>query len=295
MGRFKIQFLKHLFKKRSDFAENSGQSRKQTVVAQNPNLVTNTKGRNNKKFRAPRFKKSRAIMVPDSEKDARAVAEFLATKLPGELVSDILDYAEYFGHEVIGIGEHLGSVKSVWGMEPCSDIKLHMIAHIPDFMALRRDTIGKGGLGGGRPGRVRKLVFRLRCRDQGWSSHPEIDGTYQWGRSRIDVEIWRKREGMEGSSDGNGEGGMYKVAESLVQRNKVAVTQELEYEVAWRWDEDKPLDDTDIVDMIGRHEKNGEFVRELKGGDELRIFIKAFYPGWECNLSRCEIECLWAI
>ncbi|RVD82296.1 uncharacterized protein DFL_006726 [Arthrobotrys flagrans] len=242
-------------------------------------------------------------MTPTPEKDAQTVTELLANKLPAELVSDILDYAEYFGHEVIGISERRGFVRSRWTSaraeseegHGCKDIKLHLVAQIPDFMALRKDTAGKGGLGGGRPGRVRKIVFRLRCRDQGWSNHPEIDGTYQWGRSRIDVEVWRKHEGVGLDDDYDGKGGMYRVCASLLQRNKVAVTDVLEYEISWRWDEDKPQDDTANVDEVGRHEKNGQFVRELKGGDEIRIFIKAFYTGWECIIERCEVECWWAV
>ncbi|KAF3128553.1 hypothetical protein TWF703_009303 [Orbilia oligospora] len=236
-------------------------------------------------------------MISAAEKDARAVAAILASKLPAELVSEILDYAEYFGHQIIGINEKPGRASTGWVLnyeemgkegEGYLDIKLYLIAQIPDFMALHKDTAGRGGLGGGRPGRVRKIVFRLECRDQGWSNHPEVEMTYQWGRSRIDVEIWRKRETGAGGGDDGGEEAdeMYKVGESLLQRNKVARADVLEYEVSWRWDQDKPEDDTEDVDLVGRHEKNGQFVRELRGGDEIRIFMKAFYSGWECRIER---------
>ncbi|KAF3117537.1 hypothetical protein TWF103_006267 [Orbilia oligospora] len=208
-------------------------------------------------------------MISAAEKDARAVAAILASKLPAELVSEILDYAEYFGHQIIGINEKPGRASTGWVLnyeemgkegEGYLDIKLYLIAQIPDFMALHKDTAGRGGLGGGRPGRVRKIVFRLGCRDQGWSNHPEVEMTYQWGRSRIDVEIWRKRETGAGGGDDSGEEAdeMYKVGESLLQRNKVARADVLEYEVSWRWDQDKPEDDTEDVDLVGRHEKNGQ-------------------------------------
>ncbi|KAF3162707.1 hypothetical protein TWF106_007902 [Orbilia oligospora] len=238
-------------------------------------------------------------MIAAAEKDARAVAGILATKLPAELVSEILDSAECFGHQIVGFNEKPDRVRAGFERkyeemdkegEGYSDIKVYLIAQIPDFMALHKDTAGRGGLGGGRPGRVRKIVFRLRCRDQGWSSHPEIEMTYQWGRSRIDVEIWRKRETGAGGGDE-----MYKVGESLLQRNKVALADVLEYEVSWRWDQDKPEDEFGNVDLVGRHEKNGQFVRELRGGDEIRIFMKAFYRGWECRIEKCEVECFWAI
>ncbi|KAK6504774.1 hypothetical protein TWF481_006713 [Arthrobotrys musiformis] len=249
-----------------------------------------------------------SISLEETAKDAETATELLATKVPAELVSEILDYAEYFDHEIIGVGEK-GFVQSTWwGYNGemnregggWSGIKVYLVAQIPDFMALGKDTIGKGGLGGGRPGRVRKIVFRLRCRDQGWSSHPEVDGTYEWGRSRIDVEIWRERQKLPLKNEAANvvsrkDGDMYKVCESLLQRNKIAETDVLKYEVSWRWDEDKPLDDTKRVDEIGRHEKNGQFVRELKGGDEIRILIKAFYAGWECRVEHCEVECWWAV
>ncbi|KAK6500806.1 hypothetical protein TWF506_003569 [Arthrobotrys conoides] len=257
-----------------------------------------------------RHSTSTAHIIADAEEDARTVADILVQKLPAELVFEILDYAEYFGRQIIGLNEEMGFVHSTrWKLEEkeqgkegdgYSDTKVHFVVQIPDFMALHEDTIGRGGLGGGRPGRVRKIAFRLRCRDQGWSSHPEVEGTYHWGRSRIDVEIWRKCEPGVERGDGGGEeegagGGIYKVCESLLQRNKVAVKDVLEYDVSWRWDEDKPEDDTDEVDEIGRHKRNGQFVRELRGGDEIRIVLKAFYSWWECRMLRCEVECWWAI
>lgn len=244
------------------------------------------------------------IMTPASEADAHAATELLAGKVPVELVSDILDHAEYFAHQTLAIREDALSVSD--------GTKLYLTAKIPDFIALDKDTAGKGGAegAGGRPGRVRKIVFRFKSNDQGWSSQSGHYGTYRVCWSWLDVEIWRKREGSPQKEDG--EDGMYRVLESLLQRNKHAESDAIEYEISWRWDQDKLGNDdaekwepgvvNELGEMTegawekgGHHERNGEFVRELRGGDEVRVLIKALYPGWRCTVERCEIECWWAV
>ncbi|KAF3285484.1 hypothetical protein TWF970_010533 [Orbilia oligospora] len=183
------------------------------------------------------------IMTPTSESDAQAATELLSEKVPPELISEILDRAEYFPHEIIGSEtEHL----SVFDGD-----KIYLTAHIPDFKAVEKDTAGKGGKegAGGRRGR----------------------------------------------------------------RNKHAESDETDYEIVWRWDEDKlgedhadkwedgvvdengEIKDAAAWEKGGRHERNGEFVRELKGGDEIRVIIKARFPGWRCEVERCEVECWWAV
>ncbi|KAK6520724.1 hypothetical protein TWF506_000971 [Arthrobotrys conoides] len=248
-----------------------------------------------------------AIMTPTSESDAQAATDLLSEKVPAELISEILDRAEYFPHEIIGSRTENLSV--------ADGEKLYLTAQIPDFKAMEKDTAGKGGRegAGGRRGRVRKLVFRFKSYDQGWSSFGSFYGSFKGCWSWLDVEVWRKREVGEDKQDGDDEKGMYKVSESLLQRNRHAESDETEYEIVWRWDEDK-LGENDaekwedgVVDENGeikeagawerggRHERNGEFVRELKGGDEIRVFIKALFPGWRCTVERCEVECWWAV
>ncbi|KAK6536958.1 hypothetical protein TWF281_001165 [Arthrobotrys megalospora] len=244
------------------------------------------------------------IMTPTSEADAHAATELLAGKVPVELVSDILDHAEYFAHQTLATREDALSVSD--------GTKLYLTAKIPDFTALEKDTAGKGGAegAGGRPGRVRKIVFRFKSNDQGWSSNSRDYGTYRASWSWLDVEVWRKRE--EGPPKDGDEGGMFRVLESLLQRNKHAESDAVEYEISWRWDQDK-LGENDegkwepgVVNELGEttegawekgghHERNGEFVRELKGGDEVRVLIKALYPGWRCTVEQCAIECWWAV
>ncbi|KAF3198731.1 hypothetical protein TWF106_004474 [Orbilia oligospora] len=247
------------------------------------------------------------IMTPTSESDAQAATDLLSEKVPPELISEILDRAEYFPHEIIGSQTEYLSV--------FDGDKIYLTAHIPDFKALEKDTAGKGGKegAGGRRGRVRKLVFRFKSYDQGWSSYGSFYGSFKGCWSWLDVEVWRKREVNEEKQEGDDEKGMYRVCESLLQRNKHAESDETEYEIVWRWDEDKLGEDhadkweDGVVDENGeirdaaawekggRHERNGEFVRQLKGGDEIRVIIKARFPGWRCTIERCEVECWWAV
>ncbi|RVD87725.1 uncharacterized protein DFL_001938 [Arthrobotrys flagrans] len=245
-------------------------------------------------------------MTPTTSEEAHATTGLLSEKLPVELVSDILDHAEYFAHGIVATRSDPLAVSD--------GEKLYLTAHIPEFTALGKGTAGKGGKAGagGRRGRVRKLVFRFKSYDQGWSSFGSLYGSFRGCWSWLDVEVWRKREAHEKIEEGDDERGMYKVSESLLQRNRHAECDKTEYEVVWRWDEDKLKesdedkwedgvvdDDGEIRDGAwergGRHERNGEFVRELKGGDEVRVFIKAIYPGWRCTVERMEVECWWAV
>ncbi|KAK6361208.1 hypothetical protein TWF730_004951 [Orbilia blumenaviensis] len=240
------------------------------------------------------------IMTPTTpEADAQAATDLLSEKIPPELIGDILDHAEYFAHETIGLREDSLTV--------FEGDKLYLSAKIPEFTAMEKDTPGKNGAegAGGRKGRVRKVVFKIKGCDQGWSSYGSEYGTFRGCWSWVDVEVWRKKE--------DGSGGEYKVLESLLQRNRHAKGDAEEYEIVWRWDQDKLLDchegkwEDGVLDANGeirdgaawekggRHERNGEFVRELRGGDELRVIIKARFPGWRCTVERCEVVCSWAV
>ncbi|KAK6351548.1 hypothetical protein TWF718_004707 [Orbilia javanica] len=242
-----------------------------------------------------------------SEAEALAATDLLAERIPSELITDILDRAEYFAHEVIGSRSESASVSE--------GSRLYLTAQVPDFTALEKGaTAGKGGKegSGGRRGRVRKLAFRFKSRDQGWSSAGRFNGTFKACWSWLDVEVWRKREEGEQRGADDDEKGMYKVTESLLQRNRHAESDMGEYEIVWRWDEDKLKEDDEMKwedptinsdgeategawERGGRHERNGEFVRELKGGDEIRVFIKALFSGWRCDIKNCEVECWWAV
>ncbi|KAK6537884.1 hypothetical protein TWF694_010782 [Orbilia ellipsospora] len=275
------------------------------------------------------------------ETDAKQVTSILSQKLPPELIPAILDEASYFPHAIIGSSEKTKSVTD--------GDKIYLVAHIPDFEAFDEDTRGKGGIGGGRQGRVRKLVFKISSKDQGWSSYGRDHGTYRGAWSWLEVELWRggekpkprpktgpamlaedveadaggeekneeEEEVKEESEDSDEEerleaemnNGKYEVGSWLLQRNKHAVWDHTHHEVVWDWKEDELEDENDMKwedDTLkedggrdrwqrGGKQANGELIRMLEGGDEIRVIMKARYPGWRCEVQSCEIECFWAI
>ncbi|KAF3922016.1 hypothetical protein ABW20_dc0105907 [Dactylellina cionopaga] len=257
-----------------------------------------------------------------AEEEPFATTSILSKKVPPELVSDILEHAEYFAHAVLAKRDDHVSIKD--------NDRIYLTAKIPDFEAMEKDTAGKGGKegAGGRPGRVRKMAFKLSSRDQGWSSWPD-KGTYKGSHTWVDVELWRRNEGeveakgekKEKKTEGEDEDedeqtklerlnrGKHLVGTWLLQRNIHAVPDPTEHEIVWDWKKDE-LDDEDdekwepgTLNDDGKRERwqkggrieNGKFIRELKGGDEIRVVLKARYPGWMCKVESCEVECWWAV
>ncbi|KAK6359374.1 hypothetical protein TWF696_000534 [Orbilia brochopaga] len=103
----------------------------------------------------------------------------------------------------------------------------------------------------------------------------------------------------------------YKVGTWLLQRNVVASHGATEHEIVWDWKIDEPPDEDmgkwedGVRDQhgwtgIGRWHKdgrmaNGQFVRELQPGDEVRVVMRTLYAGWRCVVESCEIECWWTV
>lgn len=102
------------------------------------------------------------------------------------MVDQTLEHAAYFPSKIIGERSTEDSIGS-------NGSKVYLTAHIPDFAAIEKETLGKGGKEGGRPNRVRKLVFRITSRDQGWSGDTGNKGTYNGCYSWIEAELWRKK------------------------------------------------------------------------------------------------------
>ncbi|KAK6355259.1 hypothetical protein TWF696_004374 [Orbilia brochopaga] len=293
-----------------------------------------------------------------AEHDARETSSLLSTRLPPELVPDILDAASYFAHATLASRSTTASI--------ADGDNVYLTATIPDFEAFDESTAGRGGVGGGRPGRVRKLVFTLRSGDQGWSSWRGDRGTYRGCWSWVDVELWRPTsasttttippnntastsataaasaattstdydadgdyvtaneftdvtEGIDSeddSDDNNGndkkdqknEDGKELIGTYLLQRNKHAAPPETRV-IEWDYQTDELPDDDDAkwedgtINEEGQRDRwhrdgrmaNGAFVRELKGGDEVRVVMRARYPGWSCSVEKCEVECWWAV
>ncbi|KAF3901585.1 hypothetical protein ABW21_db0203308 [Orbilia brochopaga] len=158
--------------------------------------------------------RAEAVDMGTTEADAIEATSLLGTKLPLELVPDILEAASYFPHATLA--------SSTDSKRVSNGDKLYLTATIPDFPAFDDTTAGRGGAEG---------------------SVDELDDT--------DDEKW---EPGTLHADGGRD----------------------------HWHRDGRI-------------ANGAFVRMLKGGDEVRVVMKARYPGWSCDVENCEVECFWAV
>ncbi|KAF3277663.1 hypothetical protein TWF970_004920 [Orbilia oligospora] len=77
---------------------------------------------------------------------------------------------------------------------------------------------------------------------------------------------------------------------------------ELDDKVAAKWEEgfsEKGNNDPQVAKKEKWHKggwsPNGQFVRNLKPGDELRIMMKASTrePGWKCEVMKCDVRAIW--
>jgi len=217
--------------------------------------------------------------------DAIFVKSALNKMLPPELTEPVLEYAEYFPSKIIGKRDDEVACSS-------TEKKLYLTARVPEFPAFDPSTEGAGGSGSkGRPNRVRKLVFKVKSRDQGWSSNAgrgTFVGSYSW----LEVELWRRKvakpeSGTEGQSSSDTQTrmttesvttepelstiqhdetndhetdhddenhGYERLGEpELLQRNRHADRNFGEYEIVWDWQKDQ-LSDSDPE----KWEANGE-------------------------------------
>ena len=148
------------------------------------------------------------------------------------------------------------------------------------------------------------MVFKITSRDQGWSTYASQKGTYAGAYSWLEVELWRKPESTDFSSSTEAASTEpVKIDTCLLQRNLHAISQWTDHEIVWDWKEDELPDDnlekweeghTDSWHRGGKM-KNGKFVRELRGGDEIRVVMRAMYAGWRCMVKKGEVECFWAV
>ncbi|KAK6357711.1 hypothetical protein TWF718_002020 [Orbilia javanica] len=105
----------------------------------------------------------------------------------------------------------------------------------------------------------------------------------------------------------------YKVGTWILQRNIHAKPEFTNHEIVWDSRVDPPsVDKVPLPErsLIYRdeakwngivrfwengHVANGQFVRELKPDDEIRVVMRAMFPVWSCIVEKCKIECWWSL
>ncbi|KAH9896350.1 hypothetical protein F4778DRAFT_746053 [Xylariomycetidae sp. FL2044] len=116
------------------------------------------------------------------------------------------------------------------------------------------------------------------------------------------------RPGTELDDDGCGGGGTpdYKYYHPLdwdkshqIQRNQLAVKEMQHHHVEWRWNDDVDPNSTEAAELDARGRGaatgNGAFVRSLKMGDMVTVWVRARFPGWENQLQKIDIKVYWAL
>ncbi|KAK6354329.1 hypothetical protein TWF730_008736 [Orbilia blumenaviensis] len=177
---------------------------------------------------------------------------------------------------------------------------------------------------------LRSLTFVLRSRDQGWSSSYDDWGTFKGAWSWFDVELWRPAKGPKPTGRdihlaGNSweldasklvvKDKKYMVGSWLLQRNKHAGRMWEDFVVTWdvnvfelddrlsaKWEVGLSVQgglDNAVAKMErwykGGWSPNGQFIRDLKPEDELRIVMKTSesHQGWRCEVQKCEVRAIW--
>lgn len=173
---------------------------------------------------------------------------------------------------------------------------------------------------------VRKIVFKIKARDQGWGGTNGDRNTYRgsWTWFEAGLERFDGHSANEGSESplpfrADALNSIHPLAETLtgadgtvrfqfplnpssqhtVQRNLTAAKNMSDYEVAWTWTDstDPESLEAESIDERGRGKAsaNGEFVRNLKLGDVVTLWGKARFMGWANNIDSASIIVYWAV
>lgn len=182
---------------------------------------------------------------------------------------------------------------------------------------------------------VRKVVFTIKSRDQGWGGGADTrggyHGSYTWFEAGLekfdtDAKCSDETEGQSCShrpinkpdhflpycklrsvqpapreSDGKVTHGYDLIASPryLIQSNKVAGRSPMTHTITWTWHDDIPRDSPEAEDLTlfgrGQATGDGEFVRSLEVGDVITVWVKSRFPGWVNNVYSVKVSVYWAV
>ncbi|RYP40585.1 hypothetical protein DL767_001585 [Monosporascus sp. MG133] len=174
---------------------------------------------------------------------------------------------------------------------------------------------------------VRKVVFDIVSRDQGWGGERESHGTYNhsytWfdaGLERFDPTIkyrqnpnyderniptcairplWPVSVRSEPDGPARYHHDLLPSPEHCIQHNKLAGRPFQHHHVEWKATDDIDPQSTAAEQLEsagrGRATGNGEFVRNLKLGDIITVWGRARFGRWSNNIERVEVKVYWAV
>ena len=125
--------------------------------------------------------------------------------------------------------------------------------------------------------RIRRITYKFRSQDQGWSSYPRHRGTYEGSWTWFEAGLTRPISSNCAEAEGSEENQIKMAKESIrheIQRNRHAGSAPEDYE-----------HELDI---------NHELLQEVEAGDSVVLWARATFPGWENRVYGASIE-VWCI
>ncbi|KAK6537180.1 hypothetical protein TWF694_011377 [Orbilia ellipsospora] len=170
-------------------------------------------------------------------------------KLPPKATKSILDYASYWAKHRVSKTETMSVDEKV--------------LHTP-YLSI--PILGPS---------VRRILFRTKSHDQGWSSYREQQGTYEGSYSWIEIRVHLR--------DSNSPS---KLVDDT-KRQDALKTRRLQSNVHARWESTEHTNDWDITNTDDT--EIASFLSALRFEDRLLINPRAMFSGWECHIDEAEI------
>jgi len=192
--------------------------------------------------------------------DVYHTAFILRQKLPPELVPSILDFAEYWVKSSASCTYHMNITEQDLRVGSGSSSELKgTLYHTSPLIAGNYEQFSALNP-------VRKIVFTITSKDQGWSSYPECYGTYENSWTWFEAEVLDWNEGDTARW----------IPPRRICTNVHAGRDYKTHVTTWAWDSED------------EHERM--WIRRLRRGSKIGINVWARFPGWSNSVHSANID-----
>lgn len=148
----------------------------------------------------------------------------------------------------------------------------------------------------------RKIVFSLRCHDQGWGGEPGCRGTYQGSYTWFDAEVVSidyEHEESKKAGTKPGEPNFMPNGNKL-QSNLAATGRTQNYTITWHHlDDIQPgtaeAEEIEKTQGRGHATLDGRRVREMRPGDSISVWARARFGAWANHVQALSVRVFWAV
>ncbi|TID24228.1 hypothetical protein E2P81_ATG02531 [Venturia nashicola] len=193
-------------------------------------------------------------------------------RLPAELAALILNHAQYWVDTTYQRGDGITITQDFGGRGG-------------DERYLHTAPIGADGLTGLRP--VKRVVFTIESRDQGWSSYPDEHGTYTGSWTWFEAQKGDPSilEEEEVASDGqqqdqHADNDARDPAELPLRPEGREIVRNIHAGKSWH---------KHVISWAADDEDHGEWVREIRRGEVIILSAHARFPGWANRVKSAKI------